>query len=264
MRSANFDPGKDVIDLSRIDANMSTAGVQNFTYIGDAPFSGAGAQVRWYTSDGQTYVQAKLAGETSADLAILLPSGADTLTSANFALTSNASSAALAAAAALKVTTVANSGGAREYSYSNVLGKSYSSYQSVAANGSVAAESFNMSATASQISVIQSGVTITRGSSGKTSRPAAAPSRSPSTPTRRSVSTQAPARRPSPSDNDSAGDGRWLCRQRSRRGLDRAFRVLLYLSEARDVSGAGSRCGLVARSCERRGRDDPRTRTEIP
>ena len=162
-----FDPGKDVIDLSRIDANMSVAGVQNFAYIGNAPFSGTGAQVRSYTSGGQTYVQAKLAGETSADLALFLPHAALTLTGANFALTANASSAALAAAAALKVSTTAISGGAREYSYSNVVGKNYSSYQSVVANGNLAAESFNMSATSGQISVIQPGVTITRGSAAE-------------------------------------------------------------------------------------------------
>jgi hypothetical protein len=41
---ANFDPAKDVIELSRIDANITTAGLQHFAFIGTAPFSGTGAQ----------------------------------------------------------------------------------------------------------------------------------------------------------------------------------------------------------------------------
>ena len=44
---SGFNPAKDVIDLSHIDANLTTAGVQNFTFIGTAAFSGAGAQVRY-------------------------------------------------------------------------------------------------------------------------------------------------------------------------------------------------------------------------
>jgi hypothetical protein len=32
----NFDPAKDVIDLSRIDANITAAGLQQFTFIGTA------------------------------------------------------------------------------------------------------------------------------------------------------------------------------------------------------------------------------------
>ena len=37
---AAFDPAKDVIDLSRIDGDIITPGVQNFTFIGSAPFNG--------------------------------------------------------------------------------------------------------------------------------------------------------------------------------------------------------------------------------
>ena len=44
---AGFNPAKDVIDLSHIDANSPRPGVQNFTFIGTAAFSGAGAQVRY-------------------------------------------------------------------------------------------------------------------------------------------------------------------------------------------------------------------------
>ena len=85
---AGFNPAKDVIDLSHIDAKMTTAGVQNFTFIGTAAFTGAGVQLRYQfdTMKNVTTVQVALAGDTSADLTItlivLLP-----LTAANFALT---------------------------------------------------------------------------------------------------------------------------------------------------------------------------------
>jgi hypothetical protein len=39
-----FDPAKDAIDLSRIDGDIITPGIQNFTFIGSAPFSGGGAE----------------------------------------------------------------------------------------------------------------------------------------------------------------------------------------------------------------------------
>ena len=126
-----FDPAKDVIDLSRIDADITTAGVQNFTFIGSAPFSG-GAQVRYQLNptNDTTLVQAALAGDPTADFSITL-AGLVPLTAANFALTPSQSSADLANGAALsfkKVTTVA--GAATEYAYSNVQGRAYTSYQS--------------------------------------------------------------------------------------------------------------------------------------
>src|SRR5579871_2306349 len=93
-----FDPGKDVVDLSHIDADLTTPGTQNFTYIGNADFSGTGAQVRWYQDPtaGITYVDAKLAGDTSADLSIVFY-GMPTLSAANFALTAAQSATDIAA-----------------------------------------------------------------------------------------------------------------------------------------------------------------------
>ncbi len=131
-RMSAFDPAKDVIDLSSIDADITTPGVQNFTFIGDAPFSG-GAQVRYQLSptNGTTIVQAALAGDTTADFSITL-AGLTPLTAANFALTPSQSSADLANGAALsykKVTTV--SGAPTEYAYTNVQGKAYTSYEVV-------------------------------------------------------------------------------------------------------------------------------------
>ena len=69
----HFDPAKDVIDLSRIDGDMLTAGVQNFTFIGSAPFSG-GAEVRYQLdpTNNDTLVQVALAGDTTADFTITL------------------------------------------------------------------------------------------------------------------------------------------------------------------------------------------------
>jgi Right handed beta helix region len=58
-RMSGFDPAKDVIDLSRVDANITEAGLQNFTFIGAAPFS-VGAQVRYQLNptNSTTTVQA--------------------------------------------------------------------------------------------------------------------------------------------------------------------------------------------------------------
>ena len=88
---SNFDPAKDVIDLSRIDANITTPGLQHFTFIGTAPFSGTGAQVRYQLNPAtnQTFVEVDLAGDSGnywPDFEIVL-SGLMPLTAANFALT---------------------------------------------------------------------------------------------------------------------------------------------------------------------------------
>jgi serralysin len=94
-----FDPSKDVIDLSYIDADPATPGMQNFAYVGNSPLSGPCAEVHWYkdTVAGITYVEARLAGDTAVDLTIVLY-GMPTLTAANFALTSAQSTAAVNAA----------------------------------------------------------------------------------------------------------------------------------------------------------------------
>jgi hypothetical protein len=78
-RMSAFDPAKDVIDLSRVDGDILTPGVQSFTFIGSAPFTGGAAEVRYQlnpTSDTTT-VQAALAGSVrnlvcGAGLAITL------------------------------------------------------------------------------------------------------------------------------------------------------------------------------------------------
>ena len=157
-----FDPAKDVIDLSFIDANLTAAGTQNFSFIGTNAFTAAGAQVRYqYQPTGNvTLVEATLAGDIAPDMEMEI-SGGPTLTAANFALTSAQSNAGLADGAALAVSSV-RSGSATEYLYTNVVGRAYSSYASINNNG-VAADDLNLSAASNEIDLLQSNVTITRG-----------------------------------------------------------------------------------------------------
>ena len=172
---SGFDSSKDAIDLSRIDANLTTAGMQNFTFIGASAFSGTGAQVRYQqnASNNTTTVEAKLAGDPStgmfgvspAELTLTL-SGLVSLSAANFALTAAASNAAASAAASLSVTKT-NVGQTYDYSYTGVQGRSYSSYQSIVTGGATVAQNFNLSASSNQISLTGSNVTITRGSSAE-------------------------------------------------------------------------------------------------
>ena len=161
-----FDPAKDVIDLSRIDADILTPGVQNFTFIGDAPFT-VGAQVRYQlnpTSDTTT-VQAALAGDPTADFSLTLTVLAP-LTAANFALTAAQSSAALADGAALTYTKVPTAAGApTEYAYSNVQGRAYTTYELFYGSGyeNLAADDLNLSSTANDLVLYDPSLTVTRG-----------------------------------------------------------------------------------------------------
>ena len=67
----NFDPVKDVIDLSWIGAYRGlyrASPKANFTFIGTAPFSGAGGQVRYQydAALNETFVEADVVGNSSA------------------------------------------------------------------------------------------------------------------------------------------------------------------------------------------------------
>jgi hypothetical protein len=160
----NFDPDKDVIDLSPIDANLSVAGVQSFTFIGTAPFSGSGGQVRYQLdpTNNQTLVEADLAGDSAPDLEIRL-SGLVNLSAADFALTSAQSSADMAAGAALQVAETARYGVAAVKTYTNVIGKSYSSFQAFYPSGVVnVADDLNLSSTANELDLWGSNLTISR------------------------------------------------------------------------------------------------------
>jgi hypothetical protein len=164
--SSAFDPAKDVIDLSRVDADILTPGVQNFTFIGSAPFSG-GAEVRYQLNPANdtTTVQAALAGDTTADFSIMLY-GLRPLTAANLALTPAQSTAALANGAALSYTQVHTAAGApTEYAYSNVQGTAYTSYESFYGSTyeDLAADDLNLSSNANKLVLYDPSQTVTRG-----------------------------------------------------------------------------------------------------
>jgi hypothetical protein len=163
-RIAPFDPAKDVIDLSRVDADITKAGVQKFTFIGSAPFSG-GAQVRYQLNptNNSTTVQAALAGDTTADFSITI-TGVVPLTAANFALTPSQSSAALANGAVLSYSIVRTpTGGPREVAYSNVQGRAYTSYESFYSSLDLAAENLKLSSNANELHLYDANLTVTRG-----------------------------------------------------------------------------------------------------
>ena len=167
-----FDPAKDVIDLSRIDGDIVTPGVQNFTFIGSAPLNGDGAEVRYQlnpTSDTTT-VQAALAGDTTTDFSITLY-GLVPLTAANFALTSSQSSAALANGAALTYTRVTTAAGApTEYAYSNVQGRAYTTYEAFYGSGyeNIEADDLNLSSNEKKLVLYDPSQTVTRGGGSET------------------------------------------------------------------------------------------------
>ena len=166
---AYFDSAKDVIDLSHIDSNLTTPGVQNFTFIGTAAFSGGGAQVRYQQDPAHnaTYVQAELAGNSSPDLVIRI-SGLQTLTAGNFALTAAQSTTDLANGAALAISETRAAGGGAEYFYSNVKGKPYTSFEAFYAGAPDVADDLNLSTAANEIDLRGANLTLTRGAGTET------------------------------------------------------------------------------------------------
>lgn len=161
---SSFDAAKDIIDLSHIDADLTTPGVQNFTFIGQAPFDGAEGEVRYQLdpTNDRTYVEAALAGDTSTDFTITL-SGLFSLTAANFALTAAQSSVDLADGAALTYSRVQTAAGApTEYIYSNVEGRAYTSYESFSGSGYLQADDLNLSPTSNELVLYQPDLTVTR------------------------------------------------------------------------------------------------------
>jgi hypothetical protein len=167
-----FDPAKDVIDLSHIDGDIITAGVQNFTFIGSAPLNGASAEVNYQLNPANdtTIVSAALAGDTTTDFSITL-TGLVPLTAADFALTSSQSTAALANGAALtyvKVTTP--SGAPTEYAYSNVQGRAYTSYEAFYGSGyeNLEADDLNLSSNQNKLVLYDPSQTVTRGGGAET------------------------------------------------------------------------------------------------
>jgi hypothetical protein len=164
----NFDPAKDVIDLSWINANPTSSSVKNFTFIGSGAFTSAGAQVRVVQDAAldETLVEATMTGDTSPDLEIRV-GGLLNLTAANFALTASQSAADIAAGAALKVARTVT-GGANEYACTNVIGRDYGSYEDIfTSSNTLAAQAFNYSGGSDAVTLLGNDLTYSDGGSAE-------------------------------------------------------------------------------------------------
>lgn len=85
-RITDFDGADgDRIDLSAIDARDDLAGINPFSFIGAAAFTGTRGELRYTLSGPDTLVEADLDGDGLADLRLLL-TGAHTLTAGSFIL----------------------------------------------------------------------------------------------------------------------------------------------------------------------------------
>ncbi|RBP17695.1 peptidase M10/serralysin-like protein [Roseiarcus fermentans] len=170
----NFDPAKDVIDLSHIDASLAPGVQQAFAFIGSSAFSGASGQVRVQldATDNQTLVEATLAGDASPDLEIHI-AGLMPLTAANFALTAAQSKAAMANGLAVSDPLSAYWPLA-EHQYTNVKGRAYTSYTSISSGSYLVADDLNLTASSGEIELFAPGgaatgsVTISRGNAQET------------------------------------------------------------------------------------------------
>ena len=83
----DFTAGSDDLDPATIAARSATAGTNDsFTFLAarGAAFTGAG-QVRWYQSGGNTFVEANVDANLSADFQVQL-TGLKTLTAGDFVL----------------------------------------------------------------------------------------------------------------------------------------------------------------------------------
>ncbi|MDQ2953861.1 MAG: M10 family metallopeptidase C-terminal domain-containing protein, partial [Pseudomonadota bacterium] len=83
----DFVHGSDIIDLSAIDANSSTAGTQAFLF-GGQNANVVGRSVTWFEDliNGNTIVQADVNGNTTADISIILTGLNHHLTASDFIL----------------------------------------------------------------------------------------------------------------------------------------------------------------------------------
>ena len=167
----NFDPAKDVVDLSNIDASVTPGVSQGFRFVGSNAFTGAGGEVRYQqnTANDTTDIQIALEGDTTPDMQIEI----DTLvtpTAANFALTASQSTADMAAGAALSVSP-AGAWPMNEYQYTGVRGRAYSSYASVYVDNTLVADDLDLSASKGELDLMSvantasDSVTVTRGNS---------------------------------------------------------------------------------------------------
>ncbi len=81
----DFQPGRDLIDMSLIDADRSLDGDQSFTLIGQDEFSGDGAEIRFELRGDTTIIHADVDGDAKSDFDLRLAWQFD-LTNADFVL----------------------------------------------------------------------------------------------------------------------------------------------------------------------------------
>lgn len=67
----------DKIDLTRMDADLTQSGNQDFLYLGTRAFSGEAGELRWVRTASATYVQGDLDGDKMADFAIQIGKSID-------------------------------------------------------------------------------------------------------------------------------------------------------------------------------------------
>ena len=84
-RIQDFAQGSDIIEVAGIDADLLTAGNQTFSFIGNAAFSGAAGELRYYDNGVDTFVQGDINGDGAADFDIAL-TGVVALVSTDFVL----------------------------------------------------------------------------------------------------------------------------------------------------------------------------------
>jgi len=84
----DFTIGSDRLNFALFDTNAGLAGIQGFTFVGNAAFSGGGAaQIRYTSSGADLRVQADIDGDGNADMEItLMFLNGQTLTAADFIL----------------------------------------------------------------------------------------------------------------------------------------------------------------------------------
>ncbi len=133
-------------------------------------------------SNNTTLVEANLAGDMNygqigayqdkgPDLVIRL-AGQVNLTAANFALTSAQSAADQRAGAALTVTKTTLSSGAYELTYTNVQGRTYSSFDEIYSKSGMVAQVFNNTGAGASVTMSGSSLIFNAGVSGETVRTA--------------------------------------------------------------------------------------------
>ena len=167
----DFDPAKDVIDLSHIDADITQRRPPEFHLHRHRPIQRRRSGALSTESDEQHHHRPGRPGRRPLGRLYLTLAGLVPLTAANFALTPSQSSADLADGAALtysKVTTAA--GAPPEYAYSNVQGRAYTSYRIVLRLRlrNLAADDLNLSSSANELVLYDPSLTVTRGGGSET------------------------------------------------------------------------------------------------